>query len=113
MTVLSVVKVRVEPDKAAAILSEAAETLRDGSAAQPGFLGGEILISQDRTTIAVLSEWTDLHTWSRSRYDARIGKTLEDLVASSEIEFETYENYMRLSAVKSPLAGPRDPVSGP
>jgi quinol monooxygenase YgiN len=106
MGVLSVVKVRIEPDKADVIVAEAAETLRSASAVQPGFLAGEILVGHDRKTVVLISEWTDLHTWSQSRYDVRVGKTLEHyLAASSEIEFEIYDRYLRLSALPESPSG--------
>ena len=66
---------------------------------QHGFLAGEIFVSHDRKTIVILTEWTDLHAWSKSRYDVRVGKMLEDCVAaSSEIEFEIYDRHARFLA---------------
>lgn len=110
MSVLSVVKVRMEADKTAAILEEAAATLRGESTTQPGFLVGEILVSHDKKTVVIITEWTDLHTWSRSRYDVRVGKMLEDCLAvSSQIEFEIYNRHARLSIDKDVgVHGPRD-----
>jgi heme-degrading monooxygenase HmoA len=102
MSVLSVVKVRIEAKKTAAILAEAADTLRTESTTQPGFLAGEVLVSQDKKTVVIITEWADLHMWSRSRYDVRIGKMLEDcLAASSQIEFEIYDRHTRFSAEKT------------
>lgn len=98
MSVLSVVKVRTDAGKSSEILTEATDVLRDESVTQAGFLAGEILVSHDRKTIVITTEWTDLHAWSRSRYDTRVGKMLEDcLAASSQIEFEIYDRHARLS----------------
>jgi quinol monooxygenase YgiN len=94
VSVVSVVKLRLDPGDAARILSEAAGVLQGESATQLGFLAAEIFVSHDRKTIVILTEWTDLHAWSKSRYDVRVGKMLEDCVAaSSEIEFEIYDRH--------------------
>ena len=99
VSVLSVVKLRLDPGDTASILSEAADALQGESKTQYGFLAGEILVSHDRKTVVILTEWTDLHTWGQSRYDVRVGKMLEDcLAASSEIEFEIYDRHARFSA---------------
>ncbi len=99
VSVLSVVKLRLDPGDTASILSEAADVLQGESKTQYGFLAGEILVSHDRKTVVILTEWTDLHTWSQSRYDVRVGKMLEDcLAASSEIEFEIYDRHARFLA---------------
>lgn len=99
MSVLSVVKLRLDPEDAARILSEAAGVLQAESTTQLGFLAGEILVSHDRRIVVIFTEWTDLHTWGTSRYDVRVGKMLEDcLAASSEIEFEIYDRHARFLA---------------
>lgn len=98
MSILSVVKLRLDPGDAARILSEAAGVLQGESTTQPGFLAGEILVSHDRKTVVILTEWKDVHAWGKSRYDVRVGKMLEDcLAASSEIEFEIYDRHSRFS----------------
>jgi quinol monooxygenase YgiN len=99
MSVLSVVKIRVEAGVADAILRDVAETLTSESTTQAGFLAGEIFISRDKKTVAIVTEWTDVHAWSRSRYDARVGKTLEAfLTGRPQIEFEIYDRYARVPA---------------
>jgi len=96
MSVLSVVKVWGDPAIAADLLEEAATVLDYESKTQAGFIAGEILVSHNGTKIVILTEWTDGHLWSQSRYDARVGKMLEDCVtASTEIEFEVYDRHAR------------------
>ena len=96
MSVLSVVKVWNDPAIVANLLEEASTVLDHESRTQAGFIAGEILLSHDGTKIVVLTEWTDAHSWSQSRYDARVGKMLEDcLTSSTEIEFEIYDRHAR------------------
>ena len=96
MAVLAVAKARIDPEKADAVLREAGDLLRTWMPS-PGFISVELLISEDRKTVAVLCEWSDLDTWSRSRYDSHVGKTLEDFVtAGGKLEFEVYERYARI-----------------
>ena len=101
MSVLSVVKVRIHPSKTAAILSEAFDVLQRESKELSGFLAGEILVSVDKKIVVILTEWVDSHAWSRSRYDGRVGKMLENcLAASPEIEFEIYDRHAKFSAAE-------------
>lgn len=96
MSVLSVVKVWLEPTAAPKILDEASHVLDEESKTRAGFIAGEILVSSDSTKVVILTEWTDPHAWSQSRYDGRVGKMLEDcLIASTKIEFEVYDRHAR------------------
>lgn len=85
----------------------ALEVLEGESKNMPGFLSGEILVSLDKKIVVILTEWTDSHAWSRSRYDVRVGKMLEDcLIASPETEFEICDRYGRFSgAGNNPNSG--------
>jgi quinol monooxygenase YgiN len=92
--VISVVKVRVETGDAKALLAEAAGVLQLEATNMPGFLTGEILLSVHRNVFVIRTEWTDIHAWSRSRYDARVGAMLEHCeAASKELEFEVYARH--------------------
>ncbi|HEY2473251.1 MAG TPA: antibiotic biosynthesis monooxygenase [Candidatus Cybelea sp.] len=42
-----------------------------------GWLGSEVLGSEDRTRILVLSEWESRDAWARGQWDVSIGKVLE------------------------------------
>lgn len=96
MSVLSVVKVWNDPSIVADLLEEASTVLDHESKTQAGFIAGEVLISRDGTKLVILTEWTDAHSWSQSRYDARVGKMLEEcLTSSTEIEFEVYGRHAR------------------
>lgn len=101
MSVLSVVKVWIEPAAAPSLLEQAAEALHGESQTQAGFIAGEIFVSLDSKKIVILTEWIDSHAWSQSRYDARVGKMLADcLSAASEIEFEVYDRYSRFFPIR-------------
>ena len=105
MSILSVVKLRIDPSKVPAIVAEANDVLREESKTQAGFIAGEILVSRNRKTIVIMTEWVDSHAWSRSRYDVRVGKMLEDcLNASDAIEFEIYDRHARFPLGKDALA---------
>lgn len=101
MSVLSVVKVWLEPATAPKLLDEASNVLDEESRRQAGFIAGELLVSTNTTKVVILTEWTDRHAWSQSRYDARVGKMLEDCVAAStEIEFEVYDRHARFFPIR-------------
>ncbi len=102
MSIVSVVKLRIEPSDTPNILSEASNVLQQESRERSGFIAGEVLVSTDSKTVVILTEWVDGRAWSRSRYDARVGKMLEDgLAASSEIEFEIYDRHAKFFAAES------------
>lgn len=109
MSVLGVVKVWLEPTAAPDILDEASHVLDEESRRQAGFIAGEILVSTDSTKVVILTEWTDRHAWSQSRYDARVGKMLEDcLIASTQIEFEVYDRHARFFPTRKETIGDYD-----
>ncbi len=89
--VISVVKVRIEAIDSPELLSEAIAVLDAESRELQGFLAAQILVSVDNKTMVILTEWTDHHAWSGSRYDVGVGKMLEHCHAkSTSIEFELY-----------------------
>ena len=89
---VSVVKIRIEPERAAALLAKALAGLAaEGKKNLPGFLTGQILLSVDNTTVALLSEWSDRHAWGKSRYDPIVESLIADFHHESlEIEFDLY-----------------------
>lgn len=102
MSTVSVVKLRIQPSDTPDILSKASDVLQYESRELLGFIAGEVLVSADMKTIVILTEWVDAHAWGRSRYDARVGKMLEDcLAASPEIEFEIYSRHAKFLAAES------------
>ncbi len=89
--VIGVIKVKIDPLDAPELLAEAIEVLDAESKDVQGFLSAQILVSVDDKTIVILTEWSDHHAWSQSRYDARVGKMVEHCNAkSTTIEFELY-----------------------
>lgn len=89
--VIGVIKMRVDPADVAELLAEGSAVLSAESRELRGFVAAQILVSVDNTTIVVVTEWTDHHAWSQSRYDVRVGKMTERLyIKSTLLEFETY-----------------------
>lgn len=90
--VVSVVKIRIEPQRAAALLAKALAGLAaEGEKKLPGFLTGQILLSVDNRTVALLSEWSNRHAWGKSRYDPIVESLIGDFHDESlEIEFDLY-----------------------
>ncbi len=99
--VIGVIKIRIEATDAPGLLAESLEVLAAEAQALQGFVAAQILVSVDKKTMVVLTEWADHHAWSQSRYDARVGAMIERLyLKSATIEFETYTrrgNFARAS----------------
>jgi hypothetical protein len=103
--VISVVKLRVESSDSSTLLDHAAHVLHGEAKALPGFLSGEILVSQDAKTIVILTEWVDSHLWAQARYDLHVGKLLEDcFVNCPTLEFEVYRRHAK-------FLGPVEPAT--
>ncbi len=96
--VVAVIKLTIDAIDAPEILAEGMDVLAAESRDLPGFLAAEILVSQDSKTIVILTEWSDHHTWSQSRYDARVGKMIElCYLKSTMLQFEIYARRARFS----------------
>jgi quinol monooxygenase YgiN len=96
--VVGVIKLKVHATDAPEILAEAIDVLAGESRDLPGFLAAEILVSVDDKTIVILTEWSDHHAWSQSRYDARVGKMIEHCyLKSTMLEFELYTRRAKFS----------------
>jgi quinol monooxygenase YgiN len=89
--VVSVMKVKIDPKEAAALLAATLEAFAAESKSSPGFLVAEVLLSVDNETIVVVSEWSDRHAWGKSRYDpiveSLVNRYYDKAIA---IEFEIY-----------------------
>ncbi|MEO6835216.1 MAG: hypothetical protein ABI231_04840 [Candidatus Tumulicola sp.] len=89
--VIGVIKVRIDAADAPELVAQAVDVLAEESRDLAGFQAAQILVSVDNKTMVVLTEWIDHHAWSQSRYDARVGKMMEQcLLKSTAIEFELY-----------------------
>lgn len=89
--VIGVIKIKVDAADVSELLAEGTAVLSAESRDLPGFLAAQILVSVDNRTIVILTEWSDRHAWSQSRYDVRVGEMTERLyIKSTIIEFETY-----------------------
>ncbi|MDQ2663854.1 MAG: hypothetical protein M3Y18_07470 [Candidatus Eremiobacteraeota bacterium] len=109
---IGVIKIKIDAIDAPALLAESIDVLRGESKGLQGFLAAQILLSVDSKTMVILTEWSDHHAWSQSRYDDRVGKMMERCNAkSTTIEFEIYTR--RVEFGKHPLheasLAPRDP----
>jgi hypothetical protein len=95
--VVSVVTVLLNGLQSEALLDRAVDVLREESVDLPGFLGGDALLSTDAKTLAIVTEWRDIHAWSASRYDMKVGQLLEEFLNSSTVlGFEVYHRKARI-----------------
>ena len=89
--VIGVIKLRMAASDTPDILAQSIAVLAEESRDLAGFRGAQILVSIDSSILIVLTEWSDHHAWSQSRYDLRVGKMLEEYHAkATAIEFELY-----------------------
>ena len=100
--VIGVIKITFDPVEATALMKEATEMLAIESKTLRGFTAAQVLLSVDRSTMVVLTEWSDRHAWAQARYDLGVGKFMEHaLFKSATIEFELYT---RTVGIPSPVA---------
>jgi heme-degrading monooxygenase HmoA len=89
--VIGVIKLKTTPAEATGLLEEINAIFLVERQSLPGFLAAQVLQSVDNATIVIMTEWSDRHTWAKSRYDMRIGQLLERILMKSvTIEFELY-----------------------
>jgi quinol monooxygenase YgiN len=89
--VIGVIKLRIDAADVRELLTDGIEVLAAESRDLQGFLAAQILVSVDNRTIVILTEWSDRHAWSQSRWDVRVGEMTERLyIKSTIIEFEVY-----------------------
>jgi hypothetical protein len=89
--VVSVVTLHLELDRSPTILQDIIEALRREYGSLAGFISADVLLSLDEKTLAIVSEWTNVHAWGASRYDPRVGELLENcLDNSTALAFEIY-----------------------
>jgi heme-degrading monooxygenase HmoA len=90
-SVIGVIKLKTTPAEATDLLKEINAVFLVERQSLPGFLAAQVLQSVDNATIVIMTEWSDRHTWAKSRYDMRIGQLLERILMKSvTIEFELY-----------------------
>lgn len=89
--VISVIKLKIHASDAADLVAASIDVLAEEARDLDGFLGAQVLTSVDADILVVLTEWSNHHAWSQSRYDARVGAMMERYHAkASAIEFELY-----------------------
>lgn len=97
--VVSVITILLSETHSPELLEQAIEVLRGECNDIAGFISGEVLLSQDAKTLAIVTEWSSSHAWSLSRYDVRVGNMLEAfLMNSTVLDFELYHRKARFSA---------------
>jgi hypothetical protein len=100
--VVSMVELRVDAADSSILLDEAVAVLTAEARDQAGFIAGEVLGSIDRTSIKIVTEWSDRHAWGQSRYDRRVGLMLEHCnTKATRIEFEVYVRHGAVIAIGS------------
>jgi heme-degrading monooxygenase HmoA len=97
--VVAMIRLKLKAQHSAEIVDDVLQLLKAEAAGMPGFIAGEILVSADGTAVMLLTEWTNRHAWSHSRYDVRVGKMLEHCMHESQRA--EYEVYVRRGKVAS------------
>lgn len=104
--VVSVVTVLLSETHSPEVLKQAIDVLRGECNDLTGFLSGEVLLSDNAKKLAIVTEWRDIHAWSASRYDTRVGNMLEMcLVNSTVLDFELYHRKARFAGAGRDEAG--------
>jgi hypothetical protein len=99
--VVSVVTVALDPGHSPTIVGEIIEALQSEYGDLPGFIRSDVLVGTDLQTLAIVTEWRDIHHWSASRYAPCVGRILEGcLLNSTGLAFELY--YRRAQFVRRP-----------
>ncbi|MGA8534684.1 MAG: antibiotic biosynthesis monooxygenase [Candidatus Tumulicola sp.] len=89
--VVSVMKMKIDPKQAVGLLEETLSAFAAENKNLPGFLSAQVLLSVDNKTIVVISEWSDRHTWGRSRYHPIVESLVKACYDNAAtIEFEVY-----------------------
>jgi heme-degrading monooxygenase HmoA len=97
--VVAMIRLNLEAENSAEVVEDVLEVLKAEATGMPGFIAGEILLSTDGTAVLLLTEWTNRHTWSQSRYDVRVGQMLEHcLHKSNTAEYEVYVRQGRFAS---------------
>lgn len=101
-TVVSVITILLSEPHSPKLTEQAIEVLRGECNDIAGFISGEVLLSRDIKKLAIVTEWSDSHAWSLSRYDVRVGNMLEVCLANATVlDFELYHRKARFSADSS------------
>jgi hypothetical protein len=101
--VVSIVTVALDPAHSPTIVGDIIEALQNEYGDLAGFVRSDVLVSTDLQTLAILTEWRDIHHWSASRYDPCVGRVLEGcLLNSTALSFELY--FRRAQFVRRPEA---------
>ena len=74
-----------------------------GVAKTPGHLASMIFVSDDETRVAIVSEWSDRHAWSRAQWDERMQAGVVDVHQTAKhIESQSYNEVFRFDATRDP-----------
>lgn len=98
---VSVLLLNVEENESAHLVEQAMSLMkRKGDL--PGFVGGDIFQSEDRTRVLIITEWSTRHDWSMSQWDSEVSENLVSIVGTaSAIDSRTYYRAARISMDKS------------
>lgn len=93
---ISVLLLNVE-EKESALLVEQSASLMKRKGDLPGFIGGEIFQSEDRTRVLIITEWISRHHWSMSQWDSEVSENLVSIVQTAgAIDSRTYYRTARI-----------------
>lgn len=104
VAVVSILTVHLDAARSPSILADVIHEVRAEYGSLCGFLSADVLLSVDEKTLAVVSEWNDVHCWAASRYDPRVGELLARcLDNSTALAFEVYYRKSHFAAAPSDI----------
>ena len=61
----------------------------------PRLLGSAILVSENRSRVALVSEWSDRSAWAHAQWDERVQDSVVDIFqAAEQIESQSYSEVL-------------------
>jgi hypothetical protein len=67
----------------------------------PRLLGSAILVSDDESRVALVSEWNDRNSWAQAQWDERVQDSVVDVYQIAEhVESQSYNEVFRFDATR-------------
>ena len=88
---------RMNPEATEALIVRVRTMLETLPVVQPrGHLGATILVTDDASRMAVVTEWRDRHDWAHAQWDQKIQETVVDIFKTAEhVETLSYTEVFR------------------
>ena len=85
--------VTVEPETTGEIVERIRETATQARPVLHGLKSASILVSEDRTRVALITEWEGAHDWGRAQWDTHIQDAVVGLFrTANHVDSHLYRN---------------------